>query len=82
MKYHQWTNVEIRRLRAAHANGVPSRVALAAMFPRHPEDSILSTARSLGFYRRGHVPVRYVKKLHWMRVAHEHFARRESGLLA
>lgn len=82
MKYAHWTNHEIRRLREMHAEAPPILEALRAAFPRHPADSIRSTAQTLGLRRRkaNNVPVDRIH--YWLRVAHEYFARRESGMIA
>jgi hypothetical protein len=72
MKYAHWTNHEIRKLRAAHVDGNPSRAELAKMFPRHTCRSIEFTAYHLRLrqpYSDFH--------LKWLKIAHIHFAERE-----
>jgi len=80
MKYARWTNVEVRRLKEIHAGRRPSKAEVAEAFPRHPIWSVMNMARKLGLRCGRRQPLeRDVTR--WMRVAHEHFARREAGLL-
>jgi hypothetical protein len=67
-----WTNVELRRLREAHARDYPSMAELAAMFPRHTPRAVVTRASELGLRDR------YRDARHWLRIAHTHFARREA----
>lgn len=79
-----WTTGEIRLLRSLHHSGM-SRVDFAAKFPRHTAAAVSFMACKIGVRRRKPEP-----KLatgpnphhQWLRIAHEHFARREQGLLA
>jgi hypothetical protein len=73
MKNHHWTNQELQRLALAHQGHRPSRAELAAMLPRHTLASITTVGRNIGICRR--------QSVDWLRRAHEHFARREAGLL-
>lgn len=77
-----WTTGEIRQMRAAHSIERPSRADLCAMFTRHTPMSIYATAAKLGL-RKWPTKVRNVTSAAcWLRRAHDHFARREAGLLA
>lgn len=68
----RWTNLECRKLIQVHNNAVyPTRAELAEMFPRHTVKSILVTANNLGIKRKA-------QRIHWLRVAHLHFAKREA----
>lgn len=83
MKHAYWTTGEVRRLRKMCAISCsPSSEALLAALPRHPIDSIRTTAYQLGCSSRRENSVPFRRTLYWLRVAHEYFARRESGLLA
>jgi hypothetical protein len=78
----RWTNHEVRRLKEMYEIcRRPTTKDLASAFPRHP-DSVFYMARRLGLVlpRDNHVPLERAQ--FWMRVAHEHFVRREAGLLA
>jgi len=75
VKYSHWTTSEQRKLIEMHTRGFPTREELAAAFPRHPPYSILATAKRLGDRRN-------VYQLNWLRIAHQHFARREAEMRA
>lgn len=82
MKYARWTNHEIRRLKEMHADGHrPPKLEVVAAFPRHPFWSVMNMARRLGLRHGRRYPLE-ADVTRWLTVAHEHFARRESGLLA
>ncbi len=70
---NHWTTGELRRLRAAYESGVTGK-ELAALFPRHSPDSVRSTCSNHDISTSIH--------LRWLRLAHEYFARCETGLLA
>lgn len=81
VKYARWTNVEVRRLKEMHVGRRPSKAEVSEAFPRHPIWSVMNMARQLGLRcGRRHPLERDVTR--WLRVAHKHFARRETGLLA
>jgi hypothetical protein len=71
---NNWTTTEIHQLRAAYEAGAIVK-EIFAMFPRHPPKSVKSTLYQLDVARR-------CKRLRWLRLAHEYFARREAGSLA
>ena len=71
--YSHWTNREVEILVSAHQDGHPSRGELTSMLPRHPIMSITATAGRMCLGRR--------PQAIWLRIAHQHFARREAGLL-
>jgi hypothetical protein len=75
VKYSHWITSERRKLIQLHRDGRPTLAELDAAFPRHSLYSILSTAKQLGLRRN-------VTYLNWLRIAHQHFARREAEMMA
>jgi hypothetical protein len=69
---NHWTTGEVRILKRAYEEHL-SGEHIAVLLPRHPIQSIRTMAWNLGYVRR---------RTNWLRIAHEHFARREAGLLA
>lgn len=83
LKYAHWTTHEIRRLKQMFAvNRNPGTESLAEAFSRHPIDSTLEMSRRLGLRSKRENCVPLNRAQHWLRIAHEHFSRREIGLLA
>jgi hypothetical protein len=81
-KNAHWTNLEIRRLTEMHADARrPPAKEVAAAFPRHPAESVMHMARRLGLRRKRVGPLE-TDVTRWLRVAHQHFERREAGHLA
>jgi hypothetical protein len=77
VKYSHWTTSEIRKLRALHDNGHPTYAQLSEALPRHSINSSVNTARTLGLRNNLGLSVD-VLQLRWLRLAHQHFARREA----
>jgi len=72
-----WTNKEVRILTDAYENGYRTKSDLEALLPDHSIYSCRSMAYGLGL----RCPSRG-DQVRWLRLAHQYFARRESGLLA
>lgn len=82
MSRARWTNHEVRRLQALFEVTLrPSSAVLADAIPRHPPQASRKMARQYGLLKPKQCRVPAERSIHWMRVAHEHFARRESGML-
>lgn len=78
----KWTNHEVRKLRAMfEVCRRPTDEDLSTSFPRHPPQAAMKMAKRLNLVgvRDNFVP--FERTRFWLRVSHEHFARRESGLL-
>lgn len=83
MSRARWTNHEVRRLRVLFSvYRRPSCDDLASVIPKHPPEASRKMASSLGLLKRARCGVPAERASHWLRVAHEYFARREAGLLA
>ena len=67
-----WTTKELRLLKEMHANRLPSCKELAAAFPKHSENAVMQAAKALKLRR---------KNRDWIKIAHQHFARREAWAL-
>ena len=65
-----WTTHELRRLDASYV--VLDKSALLALLPRHSSRSIYTTAQQRGLCKK-----RQLKFLAWLRLAHQHYARRD-----
>ena len=70
-----WTNLERRRLIEVHKGDHPSVAELTEMFPRHTISSILTTISDLGIRRNS-------RRIQWLRLCHEYFAKREAEMRA
>jgi len=68
-----WTTKEVKVLQSLYSIGSPSALNLTELLPRHSVISIRAIAGRMGLTR---------PNARWLRIAHEHFARREAGLLA
>ncbi len=66
-----WTNKEFRQLAEMYQGRRPSYAELAAAFPRHSLNSIVTIAN------KRH-PAR--ADLLWLKIAHQHFAQREAEM--
>lgn len=81
-RHAYWTVPELRRLKEMHAVGLyPSCKDVVAAFPRHPSASVLNMARRLRLRRPRGGPME-TDVLRWLGIVHQHFSRREAGLLA
>jgi hypothetical protein len=79
----RWTNHEVRRLRELfEICRRPTDFALSEAIPRHPPQSTMKMAKILGLVESRDNFVPFERTRHWLRVTHEHFSRRESGLLS
>jgi hypothetical protein len=65
-----WTTHELRRLDASYI--VLDKAALLELLPRHSMRSIYTTAQHRGLCRK-----RQLKFIAWLRLAHDHYARRD-----
>lgn len=74
-----WTNHEIKLLESFHESGL-SRAELAIRFPRHTWKSVNAMAAKCGVWMKPECQDAF-KNRRWMLIVHEHFVRRESGLL-
>lgn len=73
---------EIRRMKLVHVAGRPSISELRAMFPRHSAGAVSVKATELGLRKRTRKPKRMNSQTYWLKIAHLHFERRETGSAA
>lgn len=71
-----WTTKELRVISEAHHAGYPSISELEAALPRHSGAGIRYQANLMGIRHRKRGP------LHWLTVAHAHYAKREAEIRA
>jgi len=81
---NKWLASEVHKMKRAHVGARPSRAEIYAMFPRHSVHGVSMMLSRLGLQRplcrRVKPPMANYQR--WLRIAHEHFARREAGMLA
>ena len=79
-----WTTKEVKVLQSLYSLGSPPASKLAELLPRHPVQSIRVIAGRMGLTRPNASGLKphTERREQWLRIAHEHFARREAGLLA
>lgn len=70
-----WLTGELRLMLAMYAGN--TKAAIAELLPRHSVDAI-RTARRRAL---GSIETEQQRRLRWMRICHEHYARREAGEL-